>query len=80
MARQGKAVATARKGTTGRIIRVRVSAADAVSAALNYAIDRGIRRHDKYATKSLRADTALLAGEILSSFWLALEDAGVELR
>jgi len=58
-----------------------VSAYDVVSAALDSALERGFMRHDKYSEIALEpAQRTLLANEIEQSFWLALDDAGVELR
>jgi hypothetical protein len=57
-----------------------VTAFDVVAAALDTAVRRGIRRHDKYSARPLIADCDLLVREIESSFWLALGDAGVELK
>lgn len=51
-----------------------------VCDALASAIERGIRRHDKYSEEPLKGNLDLLTNEIQSSFWITLEDAGVELR
>jgi len=80
MARKGKAAAPARKSASGRVIRARVSAYDAVDSALALGVNRGILRHDKYSIAPLRGDLRLLENEIVSSFWLTLDDAGVELK
>jgi len=79
MARKGKAAAPARKGAHRRVIRARVNTHAVVAAALDFAVARGITRHDKYAEEPLRANEGLLADKIAESFWLALVDAGVEL-
>lgn len=64
-----------------RVIRAKVSTHDVVSVALNYAIERGMNRCDKYHEEPLtEAQRGLLLREVDSSFWLALDDAGVELR
>jgi hypothetical protein len=58
-----------------------VSAFDAVMSALNVAIQRGFMRHDKYSDTPLdQSQRGLLEREIEASFWLALDDAGVELK
>lgn len=57
-----------------------MSAREVISIALDAAIRRGILRHDKYALTPMMANGDLLTDKITESFWLALDDAGVELR
>lgn len=61
-------------------IRAKVDTFRVVGDALEAAIERGMRRHDKYSPITLEeSQRDLLRREIEASFWLALEDAGVRL-
>lgn len=57
----------------------RVNIYTVLDDALDRAVTRGIARHDKYSEKPLKANVQLLSEQIEQSFWLALEDMGVEL-
>jgi hypothetical protein len=56
-----------------------VSLSRLVSDALGAAVERGIRRHNKYAEMPLTGNLDLLASEIEASFWLWLDDNSIEL-
>jgi hypothetical protein len=54
---------------------------DVLRECLAAAIERGMDRHDKYHDVALlEVQRSLLFREIESSWWLALDDAHVEIR
>lgn len=62
-------------------IRAKISAHGAVSAALESAIQSGMNKCDKYHEGPLtEAQRNLLLQHIDNYFWLALDEAGVELK
>jgi len=61
-------------------IKARVRAYDVVSEALVKAVQRGMNRCDKYSEKALtEGQRQLLEDQTVESFWLMMDDAGVEL-
>jgi hypothetical protein len=62
-------------------IRLKVDSRGIVQEALEFAIERGMNRCDKYSETPLSdCQRATLKHEIDQSFWLALEDRGAEIR
>ena len=63
-------------------IRVKViSPYDSLGRALEAAIERGMNRCDKYNETPLTAGQRnVLSEQIEQSFWLAMEDAGIEVK
>jgi hypothetical protein len=54
---------------------------DVIGKALEDAIERGMKRHDKYSDKALsESSRSLLLKEIEDSFWLFLDEQGLEIR
>jgi hypothetical protein len=64
------------------VIRVKIqSPYQIIGQALEYAAARACNRCDKYNELSLsESQRASLIGEFETSFWLALDDAGVEVK
>jgi hypothetical protein len=61
--------------------RLKVDVYKVVSDAIESAVTRGMSRCDKYNDPPLtEAQRATLAREVEASFWLALSDAGVEIK
>jgi hypothetical protein len=64
-----------------RVVRVKASGHDIVSDALEYAAVRACNRADKYNEEALTSgQRASLEREFVASFWLALDDAGAEVK
>jgi hypothetical protein len=61
-------------------IKVKVDGHALIARALEYAIERGMNRHDKYSETQLSEESrGLLQKEIDNSFWLALSDEDAEI-
>ena len=64
-----------------RVVRVKSSGFDIVSSALDYAAERACTRCDKYNEEPLtESQRATLVREFADSFWIALDDAGAEVK
>lgn len=65
-----------------KVIKVRIiSPYDMLGRALEAAVKRGIYRCNKYSESKIGdAQGTLLEEQIEESFWLALEDAGLEIK
>lgn len=54
---------------------------DVLGRILEEAIERGIRRHNKYhETPISDSSQSLLSSEIENSFWLGIDESGLEIR
>jgi len=64
-----------------RVVRVKADSHAILTSALDTAVERGIRRHDKYSEVPLSPSSAeLLRREVPESFWLAMEDLEAEVK
>ena len=71
-----------KQATAYRAIRVKVASAyQVINEALERAVVRGINRCNKYARDQFEPEQRdLLLREVVESFWIALEDAGLEVK
>lgn len=64
-----------------RRIRAKVDAAAVINTALDSAIESAMNKTDKYNPEALTdGQRATLTNHLSNYFWLAIEDAGVEIR
>jgi hypothetical protein len=65
-----------------KALRVKVAAPHQIlEETLERAVERGMNRCDKYTEEALTdAQRGLLLREVVESFWIALEDAGLEVK
>jgi hypothetical protein len=76
-----KVTSMTKRAKPKHVVRVRTHGAGIVARALDFAVERGMNRHDKYSEAPLsEASRRLLSAEIVNSFALTLSDLDAEIR